>query len=119
MDIDVKCAPITLLPDQTSPLAMITTEALSNAIKYGGPGEDGIFRLKVRLSETIRNDKTRVTLVIENTIDTTVAREEGTGLGRRLIAAFASQLDAEHDEFEEDGRYILKVAFEYKPFTPE
>jgi two-component sensor histidine kinase len=119
VEIDLELDPVTLLPDQTSPLAMVTTEALSNAFKYGGPGPDGVFRLKVHLKETIEGGTTHVRLVIENSIDGETSADSGSGLGKRLILAFASQLDADLQETETDDRYILSISFEYQPFTPD
>jgi hypothetical protein len=119
VEIDLELDPVTLLPDQTSPLAMVTTEALSNAFKYGGPGPDGLFRLKVHLKETTEGGTTHVRLVIENSIDAETSADTGSGLGKRLILAFASQLDADLQETETDDRYILSISFKYQPFTPD
>ena len=119
VEIDLELDPVTLLPDQTSPLAMVTTEALSNAFKYGGPGPDGVFRLKVHLKETTEGGTTHVRLVIENSVDAETSADSGSGLGKRLILAFASQLDADLQETETDDRYILSISFEYQPFTPD
>lgn len=115
MDLD----PVTLLPDQTSPLAMVTTEALSNAFKYGGPGRDGVFRLSISLKETASEDKTTVNLTIENSIDPKTSTSGGSGLGNRLILAFVSQLDGQIEQIEEDERYRLSLTFAYQPFSPE
>jgi two-component sensor histidine kinase len=111
--------PVTLLPDQTSPIAMVTTEALSNAFKYGGPGRDGVFRLKVELKEEMHGDDTSVRLTIENSVDPTVKRTNGTGLGKRLILAFAAQLDAKLSEIDDDDRRGVTMTFEYQSFKPE
>lgn len=119
VEIDLELDPVTLLPDQTSPLAMVTTEALSNAFKYGGPGPDGVFRLKVHLKETTEGGTTHVRLVIENSVDAETSADSGSGLGKRLILAFASQLDADLQETETDDRYMLSISFEYQPFTPD
>lgn len=117
--IDLDLDPVTLLPDQTSPLAMVATEALSNAFKYGGPGEDGVFHLVVRLRETTQDDTTRVSLTIENSIDPAADTEEGTGLGKRLMMAFSSQLDGELRHLEQEDRHTLTLTFKYQPFSAE
>jgi two-component sensor histidine kinase len=119
VEIDLDLDAVTLLPDQTSPLAMVTAEALSNVFKYGGPGKDGVFRLVVRLKEIPEDDVTRVHLVIENTVNTEARPPQGTGLGKRLILAFASQLDGELRQAEEDGLYTLSIRFTCHPFTPD
>ena len=119
VEIDLDLDAVTLLPDQTSPLAMVTAEALSNVFKYGGPGKDGVFRLVVRLKEMTEDDVTRVHLVIENTVNTEARPPQGTGLGKRLILAFASQLDGELRQAEEGGLYTLSIRFTCHPFTPD
>jgi two-component sensor histidine kinase len=119
VETDLDLDQVTLLPDQTGPLAMVTTEALSNAFKFGGPGPDGVFQLKVVLKESVKDGKTSVRLTIENSVD---AREESTvgkGLGKRLIVAFSSQLDGELDEIDEPNRHGLSLTFEYQPFMPD
>lgn len=119
VEIELDMDAVTLLPDQTSPLAMVTTEALSNAFKYGGPGHDGVFRLKVHLKEMQDGDKTRVRLTIENSVNPEVHTPSGTGLGKRLILAFASQLDADLKQIDEEDCHGLTITFEYQPFSPE
>ena len=119
VETDLDLDPVTLLPDQTGPLAMVTTEALSNAFKYGGPGPDGVFHLRVALKEETNDGKTCVRLTIENSVDAREERDVGTGLGKRLIVAFASQLDGKLDEIDEADRHGLSLTFEYQPFSPE
>lgn len=119
VEIELDLDPVTLLPDQTSPLAMVTTEALSNAFKYGGPGHDGVFRLKVHLKELSGGDTTSVRLTIENSVDPNARAETGTGLGKRLILAFASQLEGDLTYIDEEDRYGVTVTFNYQPFSPE
>lgn len=115
LDLDA----LRLLPDQTSPLAMVAAEALTNAFKYGGPGKDGMFRLNVHLRERSAGNRTRVQMVIENSLNEERSTPSGTGLGKRLILAFASQLDAEVQTIDEDGRYALSISFEYQPLQPD
>ena len=119
VEIDLDLDAVTLLPDQTSPLAMVTAEALSNVFKYGGPGKDGVFRLIVRLKEMTEDNVTRVHLVIKNTVNAETRQPQGTGLGNRLILAFASQLDGELKQTEEDDLYTLSIRFACHPFTPD
>ncbi len=119
VQIDLDLDQVTLLPDQTGPLAMVATEALSNAFKYGGPGSDGLFHLEVKLKKLTENDATRVRLSVENSIDATLERSLGTGLGKRLIVAFASQLDGQLDEIDEVDRHGFILTFDYQPFTPD
>lgn len=119
VEIALDLDPVTLLPDQTSPLAMVTTEALSNAFKYGGPGRDGVFLLKVHLKEMREGGDTSVRLTIENSVDPEALKPPGTGLGKRLILAFASQLGGELTQIDERDRHGLTITFDYQPFSPD
>lgn len=119
VNVDLKLANVALLPDQTSPLAMVAAEALSNAFKYGGPGQDGTFSLAVSLKEIQTDGETRVCMTIENSIDRPAGGTHGTGLGSRLMLAFASQLDGALTHTEEGDRYCLSVSFAFQPFIPD
>jgi hypothetical protein len=103
--------PVTLLPDQAGPLAMLVTEAMANAFKHGGP--DGSGRFDIRLS--LRRDRTgpepQLVLEIENTVSPDKTGSDGAGLGRQLIAAFASQLEGRLEEHEDDERFTVRVSF--------
>lgn len=119
VQIDLDLDKVTLLPDQTGPLAMVATEALSNAFKYGGPRSDGVFHLEVKLKQLAENDRTRVRLSVENSVDATADHGLGTGLGKRLILAFASQLDGQIEEIDEHDCHGFTLTFDYQPFTPD
>jgi len=111
--IDTDFAPIPLTPDQAVPLSLLLTEGLTNAIKYAeaGPGEASP-RLSLRFAATGNG---RVELSIANAVGVVPPPEapgaEGTGLGRQLVAAFASQLAGEVESGAEDGRFMLRVEF--------
>lgn len=119
VQIELDLDPVTLLPDQSGPLAMMTAEALSNAFKYGGPGRDRVFRLRVHLKKLGDCDATRMRLTIENSVDPTVQAQVGTGLGKRLMLAFASQLSGDLQHVDEDDRHRMVLTFDYKPFSPD
>ncbi|WP_375257327.1 sensor histidine kinase [Citreimonas sp.] len=110
--------PVTLMPDQAGPLAMLATEAVVNAFKYGGPDETGTFRILVKLALSGQGDDRRATLTIENTVSAEKRPNDGTGLGRQLIAAFASQLEARLEEESREDRFIVRVTFAPAPFEP-
>lgn len=110
--------PVTLMPDQAGPLAMLTTEAVVNAFKYGGPDASGSFRILLKLSLSGQGDDLLATLTVENTVPAERRPNDGTGLGRQLIAAFASQLDARLEEESRADRFIVRVTFAPSPFEP-
>ena len=78
-----------------------------------------MFRLKVHLKEIIDGSTTHLRLSIENSIDPEARTETGTGLGKRLILAFASQLDGDLVYIDEEDRHGLTITFDYQPFSPE
>ncbi len=108
--------PMELDPDQAVPLALLTTEAVTNALKYVGAADGTAGTIAVKLSET---DDGQIKLNIENSIGekaTSPETEDGTGLGSRLIQAFVSQLDG-HSEVEKTATtFALRVSF---PKWPE
>ncbi|SDY34542.1 sensor histidine kinase [Citreimonas salinaria] len=110
--------PVTLMPDQAGPLAMLATEAVVNAFKYGGPDASGDFRILLKLALDGQGNDLRATLTVENTVASEGRENDGTGLGRQLIAAFASQLDARLEEESRADRFIVRVTFVPALFDP-
>lgn len=99
-----------LTPDQAVPLALLLTEALTNAMKYAA-SEDHTAALTVTLR---RLDERDVALTIENSFRGTTmnaASDDSGGLGSQLIAAFARQLGGTLDRSTENGTYRLRVTF--------
>ncbi|MFP7569515.1 sensor histidine kinase [Marivita sp. S2033] len=119
VDIRKDLEKVTLIPDHASPLAMATTEALSNVFKYGGPGKDGVFRLRIALKKLEIDGEEHIRLSIGNSVMPTKDRVTGTGLGRRLIAAFSSQLEADVQEDVREDWHDLTITFPYQPYLPE
>ncbi len=107
---------VTLYPDQAVPIALLATEAVTNAIKYMGapPGARGW--LNVRL---INHAERRIELVVENSRGPQIgdAPESGTdGLGTRLIAAFAQQVGAAPMITQTDDMYRLSICIDAQEF---
>lgn len=101
---------ISLLPDQAVPLSLLVSEAGSNALRHNDWGRPDAF-VSFRLA---REDSDRIVLEIGNSrsavsSEPTAAYERG--LGRRLIDAFARQMNGEMEIEETDGRYVLRVVF--------
>lgn len=106
--IESRLEGLMLMPDQAVPLALLATEAFTNAIKYAGPTQDGQPPwVKVVLD---RPDKKHARLQIVNSFSQT-DEVEGSGLGSQLIEAFSTQLGGELTHHEEDGVYTLSLKF--------
>lgn len=113
--------PLVLVPDQAVPLALLVTEALTNAIKHAGAVEDRPSSLSVTLRDI---GEGRALLEVANSVpagegsraddragadDDAIA--DSTGLGSQLIAAFAQQVGGAIEVQEGDGAYVLALAF--------
>lgn len=103
-------SPVTLEPDQAGPLALLTAEAVTNALKYAEPDKSGDFWLRVTLGHEANDDGYRV-LTVENSTAPQPQAAGEEGLGARLIRAFASQLEAKVEQEAADGRYRVRVRF--------
>jgi two-component sensor histidine kinase len=91
----VSAPDLTLGSDEAVPLALIITEAVTNAVKYAFPeGRGGTVSVAVRregetLTLTVRDDGIGIDASQESE-----EAERGGGLGRMLIDGFARQLGA-------------------------
>ena len=111
---------VVLTPDQSSPLAMLVTEALNNALKYADRDGDGPIHVEVSLKlHPGPQDRDEVEVRIANSIRSDYQDDGTARLGTRLIRAFASQLDADVGRDWGDGRYVLRLTFEVVPLPPE
>ena len=98
---------ISLDPDDAAPLTLLTAEAVTNALKYvAQPVSDGAF-INIRLTQDAPE---RATLSIENTVGSH-PEASSTGLGARLITAFARQLNGQVEASEADGIYQMTFSF--------
>ncbi|MBF9028866.1 hypothetical protein HKCCE3408_00540 [Rhodobacterales bacterium HKCCE3408] len=111
VDLDLDLDPVDLVPEQASPLAMLATEAMTNAVSYADapPGERVAVGMTLR-SETGPDGET-VVLTIENTVHGEPPTTAEVGLGQRLIAAFAAQLSAEMSSHLDKDRYVVDIRF--------
>lgn len=113
--VETHLEPLRMTPDQAVPLALLVTEALTNALKYART--DGETRATLALSLaltgpgmaelTISNSHARS----EGADDDGDAGEKGSGLGSQLIEAFVRQLDGTSERSERDSAYTLVVRF--------
>ncbi len=108
--------PVVLSPDQAVPLALLMTEALTNAMKYAGPSARHPARLWVGLAD---DGSGQAVLKVANSLpdpDMTtppagIGIDPPSGLGTQLLTAFAQQLQGQLRTAEEDGQYILTLSF--------
>ncbi|WP_145991871.1 sensor histidine kinase [Neptunicoccus cionae] len=118
MDIDVKLdvEDVMLFPDQAVPMSLLVAEAATNAMKYVGAPEGQKPWISVELKNL--DEGTKCCLELKNS--TGAERDvESTGLGAKLISAFAIQLDADIDITEEENTYTMLVNFDIATFKPE
>jgi len=107
IDVVQEYEAIMIGPDDAAPLTLLVSEAVTNALKYVPKDRPGEAEIRVSLSHT---GPERALLWVSNTAGGT-ALEDGTGLGSRLIQAFARQLNGSLEIKEEDGMYVLELSF--------
>ena len=118
VDLSFDLHKVLLTPDQASPLAMLATEALTNALKYAAAANGGRPHVRVSLRCDREGDEEVITLGVENSIDPGRPPPEGPGLGVRLMKAFGSQLEASMETERLDGLYRLTIRFVRQPIPP-
>ena len=111
--------PVTLVPDQASPLAMLATEAFTNALKYAGKNRDGNLFITVRLTQTDTADGSDIILEITNSVSEDIKDQGAVGLGRKLIQTFSQQLGGTVEQTLDNGQYVFVTRFAHQPFHPE
>lgn len=117
--IETAFDPIALNPDQSVPVALLATEALTNAIKYSVPNPaDGKRHLHLSLKD--RGDSMAELRILNSTGPDAGAAGTpgGTGLGSRLIDAFAQQLDAELTQGPTERGYEVAIRFRVETAPP-
>lgn len=94
-------------PDDAAPITLLVSEAVTNALKYVDRTTGGQKRIRVSL-KLIADE--RALLSVSNTAGA-VEIEGGTGLGSKLIQAFARQLNGTLDIRKEHDSYTLELDF--------
>jgi two-component sensor histidine kinase len=118
IEVELVLEPLVLIPDQAAPLALLTTEAVTNALKYIAPDREGRCRLTVKLLAT-GDDTGSHELSIANSISPDETGEDdpnSVGLGRRLIDSFVVQVGGRARTEIADDCYRLVVSFVPTPF---
>ncbi|MDK3074975.1 sensor histidine kinase [Sedimentitalea sp. JM2-8] len=103
--------PVVIVPEQSMPLSLLLTEAVTNAVKYcdAPEGEDCWIDVALHSHEDGRIFMSVVNSCANKEEDTLESGE--TGLGISLIETFATQLDATLEHGRKDDRYELHVTF--------
>lgn len=112
ISIETDLAPVPLTQDQGVTLSMLVSEAMTNAVKYLGVPEGGRPEITVRLRAPAEN---WLELEIINTKGQPLVEKEeviqGTGIGARLMMAFAAQLDGTVETHETEDSFTYRLVF--------
>ncbi len=118
IDLEMAIDEIWLYPDQAVPMSLLAAEAVINALKHMpaecGDGDEPSRWIEVAFHR--EPDRTCHFRLVNAA--PARPREQGKGMGRKLIRAFATQLDAAVKSRHEDGRYTLSVEFVASEFAP-
>lgn len=107
---------VLLFPDQAVPMSLLASEAVTNAIKYAGVQADDTAHISVTFQ---CDDERNCVFELTNPIGAATNDVESTGMGSKLISAFATQLGATIDVEETKQDYSLIVRFKASEFEPE
>ena len=111
--ISTQFSPVEINPDQSVPLSLLATEAAINAVKYCGKPRSGSAWITLALQDLA--DGRLCLSVVNSRAATDAERAEGvpvgSGLGQKLIASFAAQLEAELEINDAPDRYEIHVTF--------
>ncbi len=111
VQLDIEAPELQISSDQAVPIALIVTEAVSNAAKYAFPGERrGHIRVRLTLIDNIARLEIEDDGVGIQVGQADTELEGRDGLGRQLIRGFARQLGAKLSMTEENGtRYMIDI----------
>lgn len=108
--------PVTLTLDQAVPLALLLTEALSNALKHASTADGSAPRVTVSFRQERPGD---VVLEVGNSASgvplVAASGEQGPGIGTQLLRGFTKQLNGEFSREVSGGMYLLRVWFPLSP----
>ncbi|WP_299413387.1 histidine kinase dimerization/phosphoacceptor domain -containing protein [uncultured Sulfitobacter sp.] len=98
---------ILIASDDAAPLTLLVSEAVTNALKYVPAGGISDKQIGVSLKQT--GDEMAQLRIVNTAGGET--DDEGTGLGSKLIQAFARQLNGTLESGEEEGMFVLQLSF--------
>ncbi len=116
-DVKSDLAPLRLTPDQAVPLALLVTEALTNAMKYSG-GPKGRGKLSLTLT-ALEGGEAEVSIANSTPPEGVPppADGEASGLGSHLVRAFVGQLEGTEERVAGAEEYRLTVRFPVRPLA--
>jgi two-component sensor histidine kinase len=105
VNIEIDAEDIEMGSDQAISLALLLTEAVSNAMRHGFPdGREGVISVSLHVDE---NEMAHLVVADDGVgLATPYADPEGDGLGMRLIEGFASHLGGVAEISGENGTRI-------------
>ncbi len=118
--LDIDAPELRMLSDQAVPLALIVTEAVSNALKYAFPGGRS-GHVAVSLTQ---DGETAELMIADDGVGIPAGRSEtetGTrdGIGLQLIRGFSRQLGAALEVTEDVGtRYVVRICLRQQRDDP-
>ncbi|MEO0744314.1 MAG: histidine kinase dimerization/phosphoacceptor domain -containing protein [Pseudomonadota bacterium] len=112
IDLRLDMDKVTLEPDQAGPLAMLVTEALTNAVKHASGTTDGPVFVALSMKHAGGDTGQEISVTIENSLSAEGGTGRDVGLGMRLITAFATQLDGQLRQERMGDRYVVEVVFD-------
>lgn len=119
-NIAIRCNldPVALDPDQAVPLSLVVSEAVTNALKYFGVPE-GADRPWIAVDMAGPDATGMVRLEVANSLGRNPHPDggmPGTGIGGKLIEAFAAQLDATVSHSDDADSFSLAIEFPVRYF---
>jgi two-component sensor histidine kinase len=110
---------VRLVPDQAAPLAMLTTEMMTNALKYMGTDAAGRRHITIALRKEHRPEgPEEITVEVVNSVAPGTAEDRPDGLGRRLIEVLAQQLAGRVETHHDPDCHAISVHFTRAGFEP-
>ncbi len=109
--ISTNFAPIEITPEQSVPLSLLVTEAITNAVKYSGAGQGGEGWISLVLSDNGDDEVCFSIVNSKGSVKMADIRDEPS-LGRGLIQSFASQLQGRIETEDLPERYGIHVTFD-------
>jgi two-component sensor histidine kinase len=107
ISLETELAEMAIDRDLAQPLGLIANEVISNAVKHAFAGRPG-GRISIRLA-AIAEDRAELTISDDGSGYTPTGAE--TGMGSRLIRAFAQQLGNDYSYASENGtRFVIRFA---------
>ncbi len=118
IDLQLDVGQVWLYPDQAVPMSLLASEAVINALKHM-PGVDAPQQDRWIRASLQESDERVCVFTLSNPVPPSPQTQQPRrGMGRRLIRAFATQLEGTVDMRERNGVYELTATFAASEFAP-